>query len=237
MRQKSHIHYVTFLKGALGLLTNPEHTESVFDIEDGLRDVEATSLAMEYVSSLPGVAPLMEERYLAPEVDLAALERCPEASLGRAFVRHITDHGFDPDYFRKTPVRDDIDWVLMRMRQTHDIWHVITGLGVDRIGELALKACELAQTRRPVAAAITAGGVFRYLLKDPAQLDRMLTAVAHGYRLGARAKPFLAAKWELGWDRPLAEWRHELRVDVAIASSPYVNDRGSSAEVLAEPGG
>ncbi len=32
------------------------------------------------------------------------------------------------------------------------------------------------------------------------------------HRLGTEAKPFLAQKWEEGWDRPLAEWRTKLNV-------------------------
>ncbi len=65
-----------------------------------------------------------------------------------------------------------------------------------------------------MAAVITTGGVLRYLLKDPDDLGRVLEGIAHGYRLGSAAKPFLAQKWEEGWDRPLAEWRDELDVRV-----------------------
>ena len=35
--------------------------------------------------------------------------------------------------------------------------------------------------------------------------------ISHGYQLGRmRPGPFLAQKWELGWDRPLADWRAEV---------------------------
>ncbi len=60
--------------------------------------------------------------------------------LGHAFAHHIIDHGFDPDYYRKIDIKNDVDYVLMRMRQTHDIWHVVTGIGTDPVGELGLKA-------------------------------------------------------------------------------------------------
>ena len=64
-----------------------------------------------------------------------------------------------------------------------------------------------------MAAVITTGGVLRYLLKDPDDLGQVLEGIAHGYRLGTEAKPFLAQKLEEGWDRPLAEWRTELNVE------------------------
>ena len=114
----------------------------------------------------------------------------------------------------------------MRMRQTHDLWHVMTGIGTDRIGELALKAFELAQTRRPLAAVITTGGVIRFLMKDPEHLTNVLAGISIGYRLGNTAKPFLAQKWEEGWERPLEDWRRELNVD------PAAHIAGSGASTL-----
>ncbi len=235
-RRKNRIHYFTTLKGAVGMLRDPNHTESVFDIEDGLRDIEATRLAMEHVGRDPGVARMIEERYLAPLPDVQSLSEYPVGSLGHAFAHHIIDHGFDPDYYRKIDVKDDVDYVLMRMRQTHDIWHVVTGIGTDPVGELGLKAFELAQTRRPMAAVITTGGVLRYLLKDPDDLGRVLEGIAHGYRLGSAAKPFLAQKWEEGWDRPLAEWRTQLDVEprgCARAGAPACAGQGNANRITA----
>jgi ubiquinone biosynthesis protein Coq4 len=212
---RQHIRYFETLKGVVGMLRDPEHTESVFDIEDGLRGIDAMRLALDYVRGLPGVADLLEQRYLAPLPDIAALERLPAGSLGRAFADHITSNGFDPDYYRKIDVSDDVDWVLMRMRQTHDVWHVVTGIATDPIGELALKAFELAQTRRPMAAVITSGGVLRYLIKDPDRLGDVLRGISTGFRLGIAARPFLAQRWEDGWAKQLSDWRRALVVELA----------------------
>ena len=205
-----HVHYLSTIRGVVGMLRNPEGTESVFDIEDGLRDIRATRGIVERVREDAGVRARMTERYLAPKVDLDELEKLPPGTLGHAFARHILDHGFDPDYYRKLAVNDDLDWVLMRMRQTHDIWHVVTGIGTDRLGEIAVKAFELAQTWRPLAAVITCGGMMRYLMKEPERLGDVMAHIAHGYQLGRTATPFLAQKWEEGWDLPLAEWRRRV---------------------------
>ncbi len=214
------------------MLRDPDHTESVFDIEDGLRHIDASRLAMQYVRETPAIAQLIEERYLAPRPDIDAMLRYAEVSLGHAFARHINDNGFDPDYFRKIDVRDDVDYVMMRMRQTHDIWHVVTGACTDAIGELSLKAFELAQTRRPLAAVITTGGVVRYLLKDPDQLGDVLRGISAGYGLGLAAAPFLAQKWEAHWDRPLEQWRTMLDVDRAAYDPELLSgaDRPAAAE-------
>ena len=201
------IHYLTTLRGVIGMLRNPEGTESVFDIEDGLKDIRAAEGFVERARRDPEVAALMAARHLAAPVDLESLERLPAGTLGHTFARHILDHGFDPDYYRKLDVRTDLDWVMMRMRQTHDVWHVVTGIDTSRLGEIAVKAFELAQTWRPLAAVITCGGMMRFLLKDPGQLGDVMTHISHGYQLGRHARPFLAQKWEEGWDLPLAEWR------------------------------
>lgn len=220
-RHDNQLHLFQTLKGVVGMLRDPEHTESVFDIEDGLRDVAATEAMVAHLRQQPAVAAAIDARWLptAP-LDPAALARLPAGSLGHTFARHILDHGFDPDYYRHTSVACDRDWVLMRVRQTHDIWHCITGFGVDRIGELSLKAFELAQLRRPMAAVLCAGGVLRYLLKEPDQLAPLLHGIATGYRLGLHARPLLPVRWELDWERPVAAFRGELQIDLDAAEAP-----------------
>ena len=61
----------------------------------------------------------------------------------------------------------------------------------------------------------------RYLLKNPDELGLVLGSIAHGYRLGCRAEPLLAQKWEEHWDRPLAQWRAQLNITEALEESPY----------------
>jgi len=213
---KDQVHYLTTLRGVIGMLRNPEGTESVFDIEDGLKDTLAADGVVARVSRAPKVAEMMQARYLAEPVDIEALEQLPEGTLGHGFARHILDHGFDPDYYRKIEVESDLDWVMMRMRQTHDIWHVVLGIDTSRLGEIAVKAFELSQTWRPLAAVITCGGMMRYLMKEPEQLGDAMAHISHGYQLGRLAEPFLAQKWEEAWDKPLVEWRAALNLPAEI---------------------
>jgi ubiquinone biosynthesis protein Coq4 len=35
---------------------------------------------------------------------------------------------------------DDTSYLLLRLRQTHDLWHVVTGFSTNVPGELGLKA-------------------------------------------------------------------------------------------------
>ena len=217
-----HIHYFTALKGITGMLRDPEHTDSVFDIEDGLRDTEAYDLALAHIVRHPATKRIVDERYLAAPTDIDALQKLAPGSLGHTYARHIVDHGFDADYFRKIAVKTDLDYVLMRVRQTHDIWHVITGFQPNRIDEIALKAFELAQLRRPMAAVIAAGGVMRYLFKEPEQLAEVLHGISLGYRLGLAAEPLLAQRWELEFDVPMEAWRKRLNINRTAADPDAV---------------
>ncbi len=208
--------YFLTLKGMVGMLRDPEHTASVFDIEDGLKGLAAPQNMVKYVRQDPGVSKMIEDRWLAPLPNIQELAQLPQGSLGWCFAHHLIEHGFDPDYYRTIDTQTDIDYVLMRMRQTHDLWHVLTGIDTSRIGEISLKAFELAQTRRPMAAVITTGGVMRYLIHDPDELGRVLEGISYGYRLGLNAKPMLAQTWEEGWDRPLADWRAEVNLPIPV---------------------
>jgi len=216
---KDQVHYLTTLRGVLGMLRNPEGTESVFDIEDGLKDTRAAEGVVARVCRDAEVAAMMRARYLAEPVDIDALEQLPQGTLGHAFARHILDHGFDPDYYRKLAVETDLDWVMMRMRQTHDIWHVVLDIDTSRLGEIAVKAFELSQTWRPLSAVITCGGMMRYLMKEPEQLGDVMQHISHGYQLGRAARPFLAQKWEHGWERTLQDWRRDLGLPAEIPAA------------------
>ncbi len=217
---RQNLDFLSTLKGVVTLLRDPTQTESVYDVEDGLRHTKATELAVEYVKSKPEVAALFQERYLAPSVNLEALLQLSPDSLGYVYATYIKDSGFDPNFYRLVKVEDDVSYFLLRMRQTHDIWHIVAGFSTDVFGELGLKAFELAQTRRTMSVVLIAGGLLSTLFKHPDRLDELLDQIAIGYRLGAKAKPFFAKKWEENWEKSLVEWRQELGIETTKAYVP-----------------
>lgn len=202
------------LKGAVTLALDPSRADATPDIEDGMIKLKATQIAIDYVKTLPGVAEIVQERYLAPPPDMGTLAQLPSGSLGRCFAEYIQETGFDPNYYRPLPITDDASYVLTRLRQTHDIWHLVTGLGSSINGELGLQAFCLAQIRIPLPVLLIAGGLLRTLLNAPEEMGELLEQIAIGYRMGAKAKPFLAQKWENHWDKSLSEWRQELGITV-----------------------
>ena len=208
------------LKGTVSLFANPTNTTSVYDIEDGLRHEKSTQLSIEYIKSQPGVMALVNARYLAPTPNLEALLQYPEGTLGYAYATYLKEYGFDANFYRSLEVDDDTSYLFLRRRQTHDIWHIMTGFDVDEASEVGLKAFELAQTRSAMSAILITGSLLRTLLKQPEELDYLLDRIAVGYRMGAKAKPFLAQQWEEAWDKSVDQWRENLDVQVATHYIP-----------------
>jgi ubiquinone biosynthesis protein COQ4 len=202
------------LKGALSLIRDPQQTDSVYDIEDGMKHSAAMAAATRYMMAQPEIATLAAERYLAAAPDIPKLLECPPDSLGSAYANYIHTAGFDPGFYRSMLVEDDTSYLLLRLRQTHDLWHVVTGFSTNVPGELGLKAFELAQTRRTMAGILIAGGFLKCLLQTPDELDELLNNISRGYRMGLQAKPLLAQKWEENWDKSLNEWRSALGIKI-----------------------
>jgi ubiquinone biosynthesis protein COQ4 len=219
-KQILYLDFLQAIKGAISLFRDPTRTESVYDIEDGLRHTKATQLAIEFIKSDPAVAGIIAERYLPPPVDLDALFALPADSLGHVYAAYIQDSNFDPNFYRKVEVTDDISYVFLRLRQTHDLWHIVAGFDTDVAGELGLKAFELAQTHRTMSLILLAGGLLSTLSKSPADLDRTLDCVARGYRRGAKARRLLSTKWEEQWQKSLNDWRTELSIEITNVYIP-----------------
>ncbi len=143
-------------------------------------------------------------------VDLAALGRMPDGTLGREYIRFLTDNGITPDVFCDIPEVGDerAAYLVMRLRQTHDLWHVVTGYRPNVEGEILLQAFTFGQTRAPSAALITSLGTARYFALRPRHYAR----VRQAYRLGLRTRPLATFRWEDHWEKPLTELRTLLGV-------------------------
>jgi ubiquinone biosynthesis protein COQ4 len=148
-------------------------------------------------------------------VDFDRLRALPATTLGGAYVRYLDEKQLDPDLFQAPPGLPEVPtFITKRMRQVHDLWHVLTGYDTDVRGELALQAFTWAQTDAPSSAILTIGGLLRFGFGDRTILPRVID----GYRRGRHAE-FLPPLWlEEMWDRPLTELRAELGIVPAMAA-------------------
>ena len=198
--------------GLAEFLKHPDSLDSVFRVVGSLKDTPLSTQMFSHLLSHPLMASLVAEGWRPEPIDLDGLERLPEGTLGHEYAHQLRRLGLTPDsLIDPKPVTSPEDYITHRLRETHDIVHVLTGFGVDGPGELGLQAFNLAQNRSPLAVMLIFGGMLSALQNDE-PLEALLTALSRGFELGLMAECVIAQKLEEGWDRPLAEWRQQLRL-------------------------
>ena len=212
------------------ILVNPEDTETVLEFTNvanaGRRRRDER---LDLFFAHPDGARLFAERRTLDSrtVDIDALAALPAGTLGHAYATFMKAHGITPNIFDGAPegVYDErASYFMMRMRQTHDLWHVVTNCETDPAGEIALQAFTFAQVRAPASAILAALGTLRALPYSRQVLRDALKL----YRLGQNARPLPLVAWEDHWATPLAEVRRMLGLPVA---APVTG--GYLAEMLA----
>jgi ubiquinone biosynthesis protein COQ4 len=147
-------------------------------------------------------------------IDLDALAALPEGTLGHAYVGFLRARGLSPDVFRDAPKEmpdPRIAFVIKRLRQTHDLWHVVTGYDTNPASEVMLQAFTYAQVRAPSSAILAVLGTVRALRLKPT----LVFDVAAAFRIGRAAERLAVFPWEDHWATPLAEVRAMLKLPAA----------------------
>lgn len=196
--------------GLSRFLQNPDSLESVFAVAGSLKDSPLSTQMQRHLLEHPAMAALVAEHWRPRPIDLDALAQMPPGSLGHTYANQLRSLGITPEsLIDPRPITGPADFITHRLRETHDIVHVLTGFGVDGPGELGVQAFNLAQNRSPLAVMLIFGGMLSTLQNDE-PLEPLLHALARGFELGLRAKCVIGQKLEEGWDRPLLQWRQEL---------------------------
>ncbi|AKJ00819.1 Hypothetical protein AA314_02445 [Archangium gephyra] len=147
----------------------------------------------------------------AKDLDLAALERLPEGTLGHAYARYYRDNTISP--FETTlKIKNDIDYIGKRYRETHDVLHLLTGYGTDVVGEMELQAYVLGNLGIHTAKLIVAFGTLGQLKQPRSGVARSeyLRRVWAAYHRGRASRLFLDFWFEEHWEAPVSELRARL---------------------------
>ncbi|NNL66660.1 MAG: hypothetical protein HKP30_10485 [Myxococcales bacterium] len=192
----------------------------------------------------PEGAALLRDRKPYPPLftDYAALRALPPGTLGRRYVDELDARGIDPvELARKTDeayagraFRPDHAWVRDRVRHAHDLFHTLTGYGIDLLGEAGVLAFTFGQTGNKGWAMLVFLNQLAALRKG--RIDGWSTAWK-AWRRGRRAR-FLPAVDD--WDRllrlPIDAARRELGIaplepyrplDLEEVFGPLANARSS----------
>lgn len=195
---------------ALAVLAR-DHTrlDQVLVFTQAMNHARLARVAAEIESTPEGAALFAEKpRIDRKHVDFDALRRLPDGTLGREYTRFLDDAGITPDVFEELPAVGDerIAFMMLRMRQSHDLWHVLTGYTPDVVGEIRLQAFTFAQTNAPSALVLTLFGTVRWALAKKGHVGEVLRA----YRRGRATKWLPTVRWEDHWETPLDELRERL---------------------------
>lgn len=194
------------------LIVNPNRTDMV--LEFGIH-VNAGTMArrVSLFYNDPGGRRLYQERRTldSKTVDLNGLGQLPEGSLGRAYADFMRGHGITPEIFDGSPEQlsePQAAYFVQRMRQTHDMWHVVTGYETDPLGEVLLQAFTYGQLQPPSSLLIALSGTLRGLSKRLTFPREMLAA----YRAGRSAGTLSTFPWEDYMEMPLSTVRERLGI-------------------------
>ena len=97
------------------------------------------------------------------------LGEAPAETLGGAFARFHRRHRLSSTLYLE-PARHTYDplaaFLMQRIRHSHDVWHVLTGLGTKGHEEIVLHAFSLAQTGLPSSVALMALGSVKHMVLE-----------------------------------------------------------------------
>jgi ubiquinone biosynthesis protein COQ4 len=206
---------LTFAIRFLKLAENPNDTPRVFKLQEFLYKGLTPSQVAEEVGKLrniPVFKQLLDERYIAPKYKVADLAKYAPGTLGYAYYRHMHDNNFTPDFFPPFDPKNDFSYIDLRFKQTHDLWHVVTGFGVSIEEEVGLQGFYYAQMPDVISLSLLSAGLLHALPKYQTMGVDMLERIVKGWTAGKFAKMIAAVKWEEMWNRSLDDIRKEYNI-------------------------
>ncbi|MFN2426048.1 MAG: Coq4 family protein [Candidatus Binatia bacterium] len=209
------------------LIANPDDTAQVFCVIRALTGNSFERLYQRVMADPVGRRVLDEKRdILALLKDRQALREMADGTLGREYARFVDLEGIDAEGLidASEEIEDPANFLderahilSRRLRDTHDLWHVITGYHRDIFGEVALLAFTHAQTRNHGVGFIVFIASLRLWHEGHRDAIRLIW---DAWWRGRRAGFFAAADWEALVQMPLAEVRRKLGVPDLPAYAP-----------------
>ena len=189
----------------------PEQVKYVFMIGDRQDNLTEAARAAGQIGDPFADAELdamWAQRYHPPRYDLRQLAELPDDTLGGAYARFMLARGLKPDFYEDVTPRHKMHYLRLRLRQTHDLWHVLSGYDTGPFGEVGLQAFYFAQVTNGQSVLIFAGAILRCLFRARFdELERYVAEFCEGYRNGRTARALLAVRWESHWHDSLAALR------------------------------
>jgi ubiquinone biosynthesis protein COQ4 len=211
------LHPLDAIRAVRRLMTDPDDTAQVFAIFRALRGKSGIRAFRRFAQSPTGRQVIGEKRRLLHTLsNRAHLAALPAGSFGHTYFNFMEGEGLTAkglveasQAWEKDPVPADMELFRERMRDAHDLTHVLTGYGRNPLGEVCLLAFMHAHNRNLVAALIVLTG-----LRRMPRVGRR--AVIEAWRHGRKARWLQDQDFEALLPRPLDALRHELNIAVPL---------------------
>lgn len=201
------------------LVRNKEDTSQVFEI---MRALSGRSIGRGYnrmLRTMEGGRQAFLREELAHKLDDPVwLARYEPGSVGAAYrafreARGFTAEGLADEARKVAPLVDaqhPVIWYSRRIRDIHDVWHVLTGYGTDALGEACVVSFSYAQTRN-LGFAFIGWGAAREIRRE-ARTVPARRAVWQAYLNGRAAHWLPGLDYEALFEQPLETVRGKLNI-------------------------
>ena len=185
--------------------------EAIANLSKTLNNTETLDIIIEFLSRNSQGKQAFLDRPRLGYVDLQQLLTLPKDTLGYVYANHMMENGTMPLQMSKSD--NDYQFFITHIRETHDLWHVVTGFDTDIKGEIQLEAFYVAQLYASrFWLALIAKNLLKVVVDDIETAGEYLNAIAQGWTLAQKAKPLFGIPWNTLWSTSLKDLRISLNI-------------------------
>jgi ubiquinone biosynthesis protein COQ4 len=177
------------------------------------QDRQSLDLTIQHLSRYPHSQIALANRQSLGAIDLAALHRLPIDTLGYHYAHHMLSHQLQQ--LETQPATSKHEFIDIHIRETHDLWHVVTDSSIDMLGEIQLQGFCIAQLQLSrFWIALLTKNLLKAAIHDIEAVNGYMTALTTGWMMGKTAQPLFGIDWIALWEMPIDRVRTSL--DIAI---------------------
>jgi ubiquinone biosynthesis protein COQ4 len=232
-------------RALMALRRDSQDTLQVFKLTQALAGKRPIELRARFRSHPMGLQRLAERRSLLPTLTRTDwLAQLPQGTVGRVYHDFLAEQGLTAQGLVELSQKafgtmdddgSDRYYIGRRLRDMHDLFHVLAGFGRDELGEVCVLAFSYPHQRTRSFGVIATAGAFT--LRRRFDHPGVLGAVWQAYQLGKRCEWLLVQDLESLLNRNLQEVRRELGIGTPTRYLQVIADLRQRGKDMPPPPG